>query len=171
MSWFEINPVAPGNQSVTASNNLIPSQALGQLQQAQLQQAQMQMQQAQMMHQAALANTHTHTLGGYGGLAQGCPGGFVTSSSGVYGLHPSTGTYQPGPYSQSGVQAVVFPTDPTEGDHITFKFRHGQWTEERVCFTELNPKRNNSGAFSLDEIDEARDLIHELSGEGCEAGA
>src|SRR5262245_33781034 len=58
---------------------------------------------------------------------------------------------------------IALPEFPQQGDHITLRFINGGWFEERSINSEINPKVNNTGAFSLDELTEARKLIMELS--------
>ena len=177
MSWFTINTPA----SATTVTNISP----GNLTPAQVQLQQMQLEQMRLQHQAQMAqaqagyqnqyanqyaNTHTHPLGGWG---QPSTAGHTHGMGGYYvGQGPLAGATvvssacgpQIYPYpAQEGTYYIALPSHPTEGDHITLKFRHGGWREERSCAAEINPKKNNSGVFSLDEIDEARELIDELS--------
>src|SRR5262245_42460815 len=86
------------------------------------------------------------------------PGGVVYTSTAcgpqIYPQHP------PPP---ERTYFIALPEFPKQGDHITLTFINGGWFEERAVNSEINPKVNNTGAFSLDELTEARKLIMELS--------
>ena len=170
MSWFTINPPTTATATTNISpGNLTPAQVQLQLQQMQLAQAQ-----AQAMQNAPYQGVYNQSTGIYGlgniphhqhmGAGGGMGGSYL--GSGPTGVTVVSSACGPQIYpTQQGAYYIALPSYPTEGDHITLKFRHGGWREERSCAAEINPKnnRNNSGDFSLDEIDEARELIDELS--------